>query len=133
MTIRRRNGKAGAMRFPRPNRLLVSGCVALCLSGFAAASDLIEVLPLTHNIIMLHFDDGHLIHHQRGQSRSDEKVLTDPLDTAAASSAQTYTIASQEDTNYAQSQHPVQVGRKSKGTDFAWFVDKWENGHAVNS
>lgn len=27
----------------------------------------------------------------------------------------------------------MQVGRKSKGTDFAWFVDKWENGHAVNT
>ena len=116
-----------------PSRWLSSTCVIVCLGGFARASELVEVLPLTDQIIMLHFNDGHVIHHQRGQSRSDEKVLTDPLDCSAASSTQTYTIISQEDAQYAKSRHPAQVGRKSKGTDFAWFVDKWENGHAVNT
>lgn len=108
-------------------------CVVLCIASFARASELLEVLPLTDQIIMLHFNDGQVIHHQRGQSRSDEEVVTDPLDAVAASNTETYTITSQEDARYGQSQHPAQVGRKSKGTDFAWFADKWENGRAVNT
>ncbi len=133
MRFRRLKRKGGTRNPRRADRLLCSVCVVLCLANCARASELLEVLPLTDQIILLHFNDGHVIHHQRGQSRSEEKVVTDPLDTAAASSAQTYTITSQEDARYAQSHHPVQVGRKSKGTDFAWFVDKWENGHAVNT
>jgi endoglucanase len=82
---------------------------------------------------MIHFRDGHVIHHQRGQSRSDEKVVVDPLDTAAASTVSSYSISSPDDAGYAQERSPAQIGRKSKGTDFAWFVDKWENGHAVNT
>ena len=70
--------------------LLLALCLIGCLANCARASELLEVLPLTDQIIMLHFNDGHVIHHQRGQSRSDEKVLTDPLDIAAASSPETY-------------------------------------------
>jgi hypothetical protein len=82
---------------------------------------------------MLHFNEGHVIHHQRGQSRSDEKVIISPLDTEAASRPFTYSVRSPDDEHYSKAQAPLQVGRKSKGTDFAWFVDKWENGHAVNT
>jgi endoglucanase len=108
--------------------------VILALVSFgASASELLEVMPLTDGIIMIHFRDGHVIHHQRGQSRSDEKVVVDPLDTAAASTVSSYSISSPDDAGYAQERSPAQIGRKSKGTDFAWFVDKWENGHAVNT
>jgi endoglucanase len=97
------------------------------------ASDLVEALPLTDQIIMLHFNDGHVIHHQRGQRRSDEQVVSNPLDTAAASLASSYGIVSADDPRYQAGKQPVQIGRKSKGTDFAWFADKWENGRAVNT
>jgi endoglucanase len=108
--------------------------VILALLSFgASASELLEVMPLTSGIVMLHFKDGHVIHHQRGQSRSDEKVVVDPLDTAAASKVSSYSISSPDDGRYAQRRSPEHVGRKTNGTDFAWFVDKWENGHAVNT
>ena len=106
--------------------------VLVCLGCTTAASELLEVLPLTDRIVMLHFSDGHVIHHQRGQSRSDEKVIVSPLDTRAASNPSNYVISSPDDARYSQKRNPVHVGRKSKGTDFAWFVDKWENGRAVN-
>jgi len=82
---------------------------------------------------MLHFNEGHVIHHKRGQSRSDEKVIISPLDTEAASSPSSYAVSSLDDQGYAKASVPVQVGRKSKGTDFAWYIDKWENGHTVNT
>jgi endoglucanase len=99
----------------------------------ALASELADIGPLTDRIIMLHFRDGHVVHHQRGQSYSDEKVIVNPLDTAAAAVAANYQITSADDPAYTQPQHPTQVGRKSKGTDFAGFTDKWVNNHAVNT
>ena len=94
---------------------------------------LVEVLPLTDRVLMLHFDEGHVVHHQRGMSRSDERVVAGPLDTTAAARPASYRITSSDDPAYARPRSPESVGRKSKGTDFAWFVDRWENGHAVNT
>ena len=68
---------------------------------------------------MLHFDDGYVVHHTRGQKRSDERVIVSPLDTAAASRSASYEISSADDPGYQQPRRPVQIGRKSKGTDFA--------------
>lgn len=42
----------------------------------ASASDVLEVQPLTDRIIMLHFKDGHVMRHQRGQSRSEAVFAT---------------------------------------------------------
>jgi len=106
--------------------------LVLPLASVLHASEIVEVLPLTRQILMLHFDDGYVVHHQRGASRSDEKVIVDPLDTTLASQPESYRILSADDAAYSQAQRPTGVGRKSKGTDFAWFVDGWENGHAVN-
>jgi hypothetical protein len=99
----------------------------------AAASDLVEIQPLTDRMLMLHFNDGHVQHHERGQPRSEEKVFVDPLDVEAASRADSYTVTSPDDPAYREAKAPHSVGRKSKGTDFAWFVDRWENGRAVNT
>ncbi len=94
---------------------------------------LVEVLPLVDRVLMLHFDEGHVVHHKRGQPRTDERVVARPLDTAAAGRPESYRITSADDPAYARPRSPESVGRKSKGTDFAWFVDRWENGHAVNT
>jgi hypothetical protein len=99
----------------------------------ASASELVDLQPLTERILMLHFNDGHVQHHQRGEPRSAEKVFTDPLDVVAASRPESYSATSTDDPAYREKQSPLGVGRKSKGTDFAWFVDKWENGRAVNN
>ncbi|KPK64620.1 MAG: hypothetical protein AMK73_04575, partial [Planctomycetes bacterium SM23_32] len=120
------------------SRRLLPGAVmllAVLLAPPAArASELVDVLPLTDRIVMLHFDDGYVVHHQRGQARSDEKVIADALDTAAASLADSYQVLSADDAAYAEPRPPVTVRRKSKGTDFAWFVDTWVNGRgAVNT
>ncbi|MCW5941399.1 MAG: glycoside hydrolase family 9 protein [Fimbriimonadaceae bacterium] len=109
--------------------LALAGSFVACLG---LASDVVEVSPLTDRVLLIHFDDGYVVHHGKGQKRSDEKVVVDLLDTVAASRAGTYTIVSSDDPAYRTPVAPVGVARKSKGTDFAWFVDKWENGRAVN-
>jgi endoglucanase len=107
--------------------------LAVLAGGVCRASEVVDVLPLTDRIVMLHFDDGYVIHHKRGQARSDEQVIVDPLDVEAASRADSYQIVSTDDAAYGQPRNPVDVGRKSKGTDFAWFVDSWQNNRAVNT
>ncbi len=101
-------------------------------TGRAGASELVEVQPLTERILMLHFDDGYVEHHKRGEPRSAEKVVVEPLDVGKATQSNSYQIASNDDPAYRQAKPPLKVGRKTKGTDFAWFADRWENGHAVN-
>lgn len=107
--------------------LLVLNCGAPCYG-----SELTEALPLTDRVILLHFDDGYIRHHERGMPRTREAAIVDPLNVSAASITNTYRVTSPDDSNW-QAAAPVQIWRKSKGTDFGWFMERWENGRAVNS
>ena len=93
---------------------------------------IVEVLPLSDRVLMLHVAEGHVAHHKRGMPRSDERVILGQLDTSVAARTGSYCISSSDDPAYRHPVTPLDVGRKSKGTDFAWFVDRWENGYAVN-
>jgi endoglucanase len=96
-------------------------------------SNILAVQPLTSSILLVHFKDGHVEHHKKGQPRSQETVITDPLDISAATRLSSYIITSADDAAYSKAASPSKVGRKSKGTEFAWFVDAWINGRAVNN
>jgi endoglucanase len=96
------------------------------LSQVGAASEVIEVRPLTDRIVMLHINDGHVVHHTRGRPRADEKIVAEPLDTQLASQARSYSIASADDPAYRDPRQPIDVGRKSKGTDFGWLCEAWD-------
>ncbi|HYF48226.1 MAG TPA: cellulase N-terminal Ig-like domain-containing protein, partial [Planctomycetota bacterium] len=111
---------------------LASLLAIFTLSGSLFATDLAEALPLSDRWIMIHIDDGHVIHHKKGQKRSEEKAIVTPLDTARADKPATWTITSADDPAYKDGKAPARVGRKSKGTDFAWLCEKWENGRTVN-
>jgi hypothetical protein len=107
-------------------------CAALLAPLTVSAAELVSVRPLTDRILMLHFDEGHVEYHNRGQPRSADIVHISPLDTAAASAPATYTLASPEDPAFRSGKSPVSVGRKSKGMEFAWFADSMVNGKVVN-
>ncbi|MDX2187957.1 MAG: FN3 associated domain-containing protein [Opitutaceae bacterium] len=106
-----------------PRRLAFAG-VAASLAAFtplANASEIQEVIPLTEKILLVHFDDGAVKHHVKGEYRDSETFLNRiPLDTAAASSAASYTLKSADDAQYSTAKAPATVGRKSKGTD--WMI-----------
>ena len=119
---------------PRPLLLLISALLPL-FASLAPAFDLVEALPLTERIVMVHVKEGHAVHHQRGEQRSDhEAVILTPLDVAAATAVGNWTIGAAGDPAFAAGVHPLRVGRKSKGTDFAWMVE-WSQAEnrAVNS
>jgi len=104
----------------------------LLLPVLGFGSELVDISPVSDRIILLHFRDGHVEHHKRGEPRGHETVLADPLDVVAAVKSATYEIASLDDPAYKSSRHPLAVGRKSKGTDFSWHVDRWVVDHAEN-
>ena len=51
----------------------------------AGSATVVEVLPLTDRVVMVHFGEGRVIHSQLGQPWGQETVQVSPLDTAAAS------------------------------------------------
>jgi endoglucanase len=109
--------------------------ILLFLAHSAFAFDLVEALPLTERIVMIHIKEGHAVHHQKGQKRDqDEKVILTVLDTAAATKLDAWTITSADDPNFSKDVHPQKIGRKSKGTDFAWMSQGWDakNNRVVN-
>ena len=95
------------------------------LSGYA--SDIVEVIPLTNRIIMVHFDDGYVRHHQKGEARTNEWVIQDPLNIELATQLGSYTISSSDDSNFSGGVLPTDIGRKSKGTDFTWLCQSYND------
>ena len=109
--------------------------VTLALAGaapMARASEVLDVSPITDRIVLLRFQDGAVIHHKRGQKRSEESVVGTPLDTGAAAKPAAYKLQSGDDPIYRAGLAPTAVGRKSKGTDFAWITDRWTDGRVEN-
>jgi len=100
----------------------------MSLEFIAKASDLVEILPLTNQILMLHFDDGYAVYHKKGQTRSNESVVVEMLNTTEAVKPLNYLLKSNDDTNYTDAKNPMDIGRKTKGVEFTWMCQGWVNG-----
>ncbi len=106
--------------------------ILLAVSYVSQASDIVAVKPLTDKILMVHFDDGYAIHHKIGEPRASEQVVTVPLNVEKAMATASYTRSSANDAAYTGGKAPVDVGRKSKPTEFALMCQQYDNG-CVNS
>ncbi len=84
-----------------------------------SASDLVEALPLTDQIIMLHFDDGYVEHPGYDQLRKDAVVHKSALSIEKAILTTSYEIVSQDDAAYQTAKNPLRIGRKTKANDFS--------------
>ncbi|MFC2089700.1 Ig-like domain-containing protein [Bacteroidota bacterium] len=94
------------------NSIRIGLLFLVMMYGFsvAIASDLIEITPITNKIILVVFDDGTV------QYPNDLHV--DRLDITIATDPASYSIASQDDDDFSQQLNPVDIGRKTKGTEF---------------
>ena len=68
-------------------------------SFFSKASDIIEIVPITNKIIALHFDDGYTVYHKKGELRSNEYVVAEPLNFGQAKINSIYSLNSLTDPN----------------------------------
>ena len=114
-----------------PSRIAALAIAFLTLRGSAA--ELVSLQVLTENIVMLQFEDGTVHYHKRGEPRTADQVNVNPLAVKAASQPASYGIESPDDPHYSASRVPVEIARKSKGTQFAWQVDSMVNGQVQNT
>jgi len=98
----------------RKQLLKISCLLFLLLSietNYSIASDVVAVLPLTNKILMLHFDDGYAQYHTKGQARDNEYVVTEKLDVSRAVEIDSCQITNENDSDYAEALHRVDIGR----------------------
>jgi endoglucanase len=88
------------------------------------ASDIVNVFALNSRIIVVHFDDGYVEYHGKGQSRQMDRVISEPLDVIEAENLQNYMISSSSG-YYASERFPLKLERKSKGMEFTWLCQGW--------
>jgi endoglucanase len=104
----------------------------LVSSTLLSATQIVSVRAIHQQMLVIHFDDGYVIHHQVGQPRSMETAVVNPLNVSAATLTSQFTLMSGDDLNYTVATQPQQVARKSKGTEFTWLCESW-NGNCVNT
>jgi endoglucanase len=92
---------------------------------FSNGSEIVSVLPLTNKIILVHFDDGYVQHHTIGQLKSEDFAVVSPLNTDQAMQLNSYLISSLDDSYYSIPINPLDIGRKTKGTDFTMDCDSY--------
>ncbi len=98
--------------------LLLLACLFASTTAVPAA-DLIGIQPLTEQIVVLHFDEGHIDYFGIYQDRyNGNRIYYERLNLSKAMATASYSIISPDDGNYRLPQTPVAIGRKSKGVDF---------------
>lgn len=104
---------------------------SLLLPIVAWSSDVVEISPITENILLIHFDDGYVEHH--GQQDNADILHRSSLSLAKSAKPQSYSLTSLDDPNYSGAVQPVAVGRKSKGKDFTrnWPDLPWVSEHYI--
>ena len=102
--------------------LLVCSGINKQITFAQGGGDLMDILPVTDKILMIHIRDGHIDTYGIGQNISHNRVYHDPTSIERATSPSYYSITSPGDTNYSSPLNPVNIGRKSKGWE---YQDAW--------
>lgn len=76
----------------------------------SVASDIVEVLPLTSKILLVHFDDGKVTY--------PNSLSVNRLVTADADNVTSWTFSSSDDADFISGIKPLKIGRKTKGTEY---------------
>ena len=114
------------------DRSVRQGCVCalgavlllLVLTPSLRATDLIGILPVTDDLLRLHFKDGHIDYNGvrpdgTYEPQTENRVsLGKLLDIQVATDASRYRITSADDPDYADGRAPTAMGYKAKGAEF---------------
>jgi len=100
-------------------------CLLLMFSLKVKGADIIEVVPITNKILLVHFDDGHVIYHGYHETVFTGKsfpfgpvVYNSPLNLTDAVLPTKYLLISSDDANFNSAVNPINIYRKSKPVDF---------------
>ncbi len=105
-------------------KLYLIGLICCFISQTAFSTDIVNVFALNSRIIVVHFDDGYVKYHGKGQTRQMDRAVSEPLDYSLAEDLQNYSIIA-DSGYYETGRNPVKIDRKSKGTEFTWLCQGW--------
>jgi uncharacterized protein YjdB len=100
--------------------IIFSGPVPV--SSAQGGGDLMDILPVTDKILMVHIRDGHIDTYGIGQGISNNRVYHSPTSLNRAMVKANYLVSSPGDGQYSSPVNPVNIGRKSKGWE---YQDAW--------
>jgi len=89
-----------------------------------SAADLMSVLPVTNDVVLLHYREGHIDYNGvrpdgTYEPQTENRVYSGKLlDIQAATDKSRYLLTSGDDREYADGLRPIAMGYKSKGTEF---------------
>ncbi len=106
-------------------RPLASVVATLSTALIGMAAELISLTPIHDQMLLLHFDDGHVDYHEAGENFDTDEVIITPLATEALS-AGLFTVTSPGDAAFIDGVTATAVYRKSKGTEFAHNSENWD-------
>lgn len=92
-----------------------------------SAADVVELTPISDQVLALRVLDGHITRHGYGQHLWDDTAQVSPLSINQLSAA-AFSVSSTLDLSYAVAVSPVSLGRKTKGADFACTNKNWTDG-----
>jgi hypothetical protein len=104
--------------------------VTLCIIGISLpvyTADLVEVLPVTHKIIRLTFDEGYI----KNRGTGNDQTMKWSLNLKDATNLESYFIISPDDPDYGEGRKPTDLGRKSKIHDVNSVCD-WNGQKCMN-
>lgn len=98
--------------------------ILLTLCHFVKAQEIIEITPLTNRMLMIHLDEGDV-------NYKTSTINKEALDIDLSDLTTTYGISSIEDANYSTFVAPLEVGRKTKATDYGGTQSGlvWQGNH----
>ncbi len=91
----------------------------------ASGADLIEVLPVTDQILRIEFDEGYVEMGGFLKGPSNDTIFRWPLDIDRATDPASYHLVSIDDPAYSGPRSPLRIGRKSKIDDVSQKC-KWD-------
>lgn len=82
-------------------------------------NDLVSVSVLTNRELVLHFNEGYILHSAYREADNQTKTFIHPLDIEKASNPETYKLLSDKHVSYLDGRSPLHISRKTKGRDFS--------------
>ena len=105
--------------------LILIFVLLIAISNVVKSSNIVEFSAINNRVLLIHFDDGYVIHHKRGENRwSNTYAVVNELNIELAAKSSSYTITGDNNRIIGVSK----IGRKSKATEIALKMDG--NNHA---
>jgi len=105
---------------------LLTSIIILSTFQFLFAQNQVDISLLTDQILLVHIDEGHMIHATNGQGENTGTPQVVQADVTGMTTLSNYQLSSLGDPNYTSPQIPQSLNRKTKPTDFLPLCESFQ-------